>query len=189
MMKPGDVLLYKAPAWKFSNIIPKLIQLITGNSVTHVALYLGSAYDGHIILDALSEGVLIKVMSDSEIRVRKDDFMLCGIARLPEPYYIDSARSLILLKAVKYSRKPYGFLTILNLFLQHGKTRLFPNKPWTTWLKSKDAYICSEVSQLVIEDILMEFNRSSPFPREANLMEPDDYLNKPWEVIPIDDKG
>jgi hypothetical protein len=31
MFKSGDVLLYEAPAWKFSNIIPKLIRLITGD--------------------------------------------------------------------------------------------------------------------------------------------------------------
>ena len=186
MFKPGDVLLYQAPAWKFSNIIPKLIQFITGNKVTHVALYLGCSLDGHLVLDALAGGILIKTMSEFELWSRKDDFTLYGIARLPETHNINPARAFIILEAAKYSRKSYGFLTILNLLLQHGKTRLFPSKAWTTWFKSQDAYICSELCQIVLEDVFVEVKLKSPFMKESNLTEPDDYLSYPWQITLAD---
>lgn len=179
MFKPGDILLYKSePALKFSTVIPKLIQLSTGNNVTHVALYLGTVPGGYLVLDALAGGILLKTLSGDEIYKRKDGFILYGIASLD----IDIPYSNLLREAVKYSRKPYGFITIFNLLLQHGKTRLFPDKSWTTWMKSKDGYICSEVCQLVLESVLQEYIKP-PFIKKANLTEPDDYLVAPWKVV------
>jgi hypothetical protein len=182
MFKPGDVLLYKAKSYlKFSTIIPKIIQLCTGNEVTHVALYLGSTKDGHIILDALTNGILLKTLSNEEIYNRKDDFILHGIARLEGII----PTSDIIIEASIYSRNPYGFLTIINLLLQHGKTRLFPKKLWTTWFKSKNGHICSEVCQLVLENLLQENKFIVPFTKKAHLTEPDDYLVLPWKVTLI----
>ncbi|MCI4435820.1 MAG: hypothetical protein JHC33_03295 [Ignisphaera sp.] len=181
MFKPGDILLYQAEsALKFSTIIPKLIQLSTGNEVTHVALYLGKDPSGnHLVLDALADGILIKSFSDNEIFSRKDSFRLHGIASLD----IEIPTVNLMIEACVYSRKPYGFVTILNLFLQHGKTLLYPNKPWTTWMKSKTGFICSEVCQRVLENLLNENHIIPPFLKEANLTEPDDYLVAPWKVI------
>lgn len=175
MFKPGDILLYKATSWKLSTIIPKLIQLITGNKITHVGLYLGQEEDKHVVLDALAKGgIKIKYFTDIEIHTRKDDFILHGIARLPVEF--DSLNLNLI--ALRYSNKPYGFLTIINLLLQHGKTRLFPNKKWAVWIKSNKGHICSEVSQLVLEEFVKE-----TFQKEACLVEPDEYLSFPWEVI------
>jgi hypothetical protein len=181
MFKPGDILLYQAEsALKFSTIIPKLIQLSTGNTVTHVALYLGQDNKGnHVILDALANGILVKSFSEEEIFTRKDSFRLHGIATLD----IEIPTVNLMIEACVYSRKPYGFVTILNLFLQHGKTLLYPDKPWTTWMKSKNGYICSEVCQRVLENLMHENHITPPFVKEANLTEPDDYLVAPWKVI------
>ncbi len=181
MFKPGDILLYQATANKLSNIIPKCIQLITGNKVTHVSLYLGTSYGSHIILDALANGILIKTFTESELHNRKDGFNLYGIASLD----VDIDVSKILLEASNYSRKPYGFVTIFNLFLQHGKTRIFPKKQWTAWCKSRNGHICSEVSQLVLENVLLQNNIKPPFVKPANLTEPDDYLVAPWRVLDL----
>lgn len=186
MFKPGDVLLYQAPAWKLSNLIPKTIQLITGNKVTHVALYLGPSYDGHNILDALSEGIFMRSLTEAQIYNRKDDFKLYGIARLSTTVN-DTNVSAFLWSASKYTTKKYGYKTIFNLLLQHGKTRLFTKKPWTVWFKSHDAYICSEVTQLAIEDAFRLNQIKFKFPKVACLVEPDDYLSAPWEVTIIGD--
>lgn len=172
MFQPGDVLLYQAEALKVSNIIPRLIRLITGSKVTHVSLYLGEVNQKHIILDALSDGVYIKEMSN--ILNREDDFNLYGIARLPmdkDLYgrFYDIAQA--------FNNKPYGILTIINLLLQHGKA-LITNKEWTTWFKSKRGYICSEVCQLVIKTAV-----DVTFDKPSNLTEPDDYLKYPWILI------
>lgn len=140
MFQPGDVLLYHAEALKISNIIPRLIRLITGNKVTHVALYLGEVNQKHIILDALSDGIYVKEMSN--IINREDDFNLYGIARLPIE---KDLYGRFYEEALKVNNTPYGILTILNLLLQHGKTLIFPKKQWTTAFKSKKGYICSEV--------------------------------------------
>ncbi|MCI4435893.1 MAG: hypothetical protein JHC33_03675 [Ignisphaera sp.] len=183
MFKPGDVLLYTAPALKFSNIIPRLIRLATGNKVTHVAVYLGTNEYGHVILDALSNGVKLKVMSESEIFDRKDDFKLYAISRLPECEAF-SKSSVFMFSAAKYANTHYGYLTILNILLQHGKGRLF-NKPWSVWFKSKKGYICSEVCQLVIEDVLRLNKIRVPFTKIAAITEPDDYLSAPWKVIEL----
>lgn len=176
MLKPGDVLLYTAPAWKFSNLIPKVIQLITGNKVTHVALYIGVEGEKHIILDALADGVNTKIMSEAELYNRLDDFVLLKVARLSDSHLPIDPTGIVLATS-KYVRKKYGFLTILNLFFQHGKTRLFPNKKWTVWFKSNDAYICSQVVQLVYESLGYVFDK------DAALVEPDDYLSEPWNII------
>jgi hypothetical protein len=183
MFKPGDVLLYTAPAWKFSNIIPRLIRLATGNKVTHVAVYLGPNDKGHVILDALASGVKLKVLSETELYDRKDDFKLCAIASLTECAILEKS-SVFMYSAAKYSRTSYGYLTIFNLLLQHGKGRL-SNKPWSVWFKSKNGYICSEVSQLVIEDVLRLNQIPIPFKKPAALTEPDDYLSAPWKVIEL----
>lgn len=182
MFETGDILLYQAvSAFKFSTIIPKLIQLITGNKITHVALYLGQTNGNHVILDALANGILIKTLSNTEIYNRKDDFKLYGISQLN----VEIPVTNLMVEACVYSRKPYGFTTIFNLLLQHGKTRLYPNKQWTTWCKSKDGYICSEVCQKVLEALLSENHIKSPFIKKANLTEPDDYLIAPWKVTEL----
>lgn len=182
MFKPGDILLYQAvSALKFSTIIPRIIQLITGNKITHVALYLGCINGNHIILDALANGILVKSLSNTEIYNRKDDFKLYGISQLD----IEIPITNIMIEACIYSRKPYGFATIFNLLFQHGKTRLYPTKPWTTWFKSKNGYICSEVCQRVLENLLIENNIKLPFIKESNLTEPDDYLVAPWKVTEV----
>jgi hypothetical protein len=181
MFRPGDVLLYTATAWKFSNIIPRLIRVVTGNKVTHVSVYLGANEYGHVILDALSNGVKLKVMKEDELFDRKDDFKLYGIASLLECEAF-SKSSVFMYAAAKYSSTSYGYLTAFNLFLQHGKGRFF-NKPWSIWFKSKRGFICSEVNQLVIEDVLRLNNIPTPFKKPAALTEPDDYLVSPWKVI------
>lgn len=181
MFISGDVLLYSAPNWKFITIFPKLIQLITGNKVTHVALYLGikEGTDLHLILEALDNGVYIKAFTEEELHTRSNGFILCGVARLPQlPQNV-----IALWPAAKYTTKPYGILTILNLLCQHGKTRIFPKKSWSVWFKSKNAYICSEVTQLVLEDILRVAQVKYTFNRPACLVEPDDYLSSPYEII------
>ena len=183
MFKPGDVLLYTAPALKFSNIIPRLIRLATGNKVTHVAVYLGKNDTGHVILDALSNGVQLKVMSEDHLYDRQDDFKLCAIASLDECKPLSSS-SVFMFSAAKYASTRYGYLTIFNLLLQHGKGRIF-NKPWSIWFKSKKGYICSEVSQLVIEDVLRLNQISVPFKKPAAITEPDDYLSDPWKVVEL----
>lgn len=182
MFKPGDVLLYESqPGLKFGTVIPKLIQLCTGNKIMHTALYLGCTSEGHVILDALADGVLLKTFSESELYLRPEELVLSAVARLEANIPLLDVMS----KASKYSLKPYGFVTITNLLLQHGKTRLFPKKSWTTWFKSKNGYICSEVCQLVLEELLRENKQPIPFPKLANLTEPDDYLSAPWKVISV----
>lgn len=174
MFLPGDILLYDAPAIRFNNIIPRLIRLITGNRVTHVALYLGELRGKHIILDALSDGIYVKDMDD--IVSRDDGFKLYGISRLEN----QSHSGMYLTLAQQYNKSPYGILTILNLLLQHGYGRLFPHRAWKTWFRSEKGYICSEVCQLVVEDV-----ESIKFPKPANLTEPDDYLSYPWIVTKV----
>jgi hypothetical protein len=173
MFKPGDVLLYTAPAWKFSNLIPKGIQLITGNKMTHVALYINQEGANHIVLNADSKGIFTLSMTEAELYSRKDDFELYGIARLSNqlinPDLLRQASS-------SFFGKKYGYLTILNLLLQHGMGRLF-NKEWKIWFKSNDAYICSESTQLVYEKMGFKFKKI------ASLTEPDDFLTDPWIFI------
>lgn len=181
MFIPGDVLLYTAPKWNFSTVYSKIIQLITGNRITHVALYLAvSSIPGkHLILEALSTGIHIKTVTEDEIYIHEDGFVLCGISRL----LVLPTNPVLLWSAAKYNTKPYGILTIINLLLQHGKTRLFPNKSWTSWFKSKNAYICSEVTQLVLEDVLKANQIKYSFKKDACLVEPDDYLSAPFKVL------
>ena len=182
MFKPGDILLYTAPALKFDNIVPRLIRVITGNKVTHVAVYLGMINESHIVIEALSDGVKIRTYSDKGIRDREDDFKLYGIAKLPN-LDINPKNKTFAVAASSYTQVPYGYLTILNLLLQHGRGWIFPKKPWTVWFKSKRGYICSEVAQLVIADVLKLNNINITFPKPAAVTEPDDYLVSPWKVI------
>jgi len=170
MFSPGDVLLYKAQAWKFSNALAKCIQIITGNQIIHVALYLNGHGDDHFILEALSDGVYIKHVTTQEIYHHNRDFELVGIASLPYTF------TNLLTCAEKYNDKKYGFLTILNLLLQHGMGRLA--QPWKIWFQSKDAYICSQVTQLVLQDAI----KNIEFPKPAAITEPDDYAVFPWKV-------
>lgn len=181
LFSPGDVLLYQAPAIKLSNTFPELIRLITGNKVIHVALYLGYN-NGHVILEALSDGVNIKTLGNTEIYDRVNGFKLYGISRLPN-ISISSNNIVFMVAAAKYNKSPYGYLTILNLLFQHMKTRIFPKLPWTVWFKSKHGYICSEVSRLVLQDVLEINNIKLPFLKPAAVTEPDDYLAAPWKVI------
>lgn len=174
MFKPGDVLLYTAPAWKFSNLIPKGIRLVTGNKMTHVALYINQEYSKHIVLDASIKGIFTLRMTEAELYNRKDDFELYGIARLKDMPPLDE-NSLIRISSSFFGKK-YGYLTILNLLLQHGMGRLF-NKEWKIWFKSNDAYVCSELTQLVYEKIGFKFDKP------ASLTEPDDFLKEPWIII------
>jgi hypothetical protein len=157
--------------------------LATGNKVTHVAVYLGTNNDGHVILDALSKGIKIKVVPEAWLYDRSDDFKLYGIARLPNMEQF-SKTSVFMYSAAKYAESSYGYLTILNLLLQHGMGKFF-NKSWTIWFKSKRGYVCSEVSQLVIEDVLRLNQLKSPFKKLATITEPDDYLTDPWKVIKV----
>ena len=63
------------------------------------------------------------------------------------------------------------------------KSRLLvPKKSWSSWCKSKKGYICSEVTQLVIEETLRREGINFTFPKIACLVEPDDYLSFPWQV-------
>ena len=182
MFNPGDVLLYEAPAWQFKNFFAKCIQLIQGNDVIHVALYLKPSGSNHIILEALTDGVKIKTMSTNELRNRSNGFVLFGTSRLKENSSCFDA-GMVFIDSFVYNGRSYGFLTDFNLFLQHGKTKLFKKLPWTVWFHSKDKYICSEVTQLVLESVL-EYNlKPNPFPKKACLTEPDDYLNENiWSV-------
>lgn len=170
--KPGDVLLYEVPGTGIYTIVPKLIRLCTGNKIVHVALYIGMDRGNHLILDAQAYG--IRIMAFQDIINRPDGFKLSAVANLE---CIDKPAYDYLEVAYNYCEKPYGILTIFNLFLQHGKTRLFPKSKWSTWFKSKKGYICSEVCQLVVEEVL-----ETKFPKPANLTEPDDYLSAPWKV-------
>lgn len=175
MFNPGDVLLYAAPAWKFSNLIPKGIQLVTGNKVTHVVLYLCQEYDKHVVLDASTKGIYTLKMSEAELYNRMDYFQLYGIARLNNFDYLSHQNNIIRISS-RFFAKNYGYLTILNLLFQHGMGRLF-NKEWKVWFKSNDSYICSEMVQLVYEILGFKFNKP------ACLTEPDDFLSPPWTVI------
>ncbi len=182
---PGDILLYTAPALQFSNIIPKLIRLVEGSQVEHVAIYLG--YNkGHVILEALSDGVKIKTLSDTEIYTRTikpaNGFVLYGVSRL-QNIEVSSKNTVFTISAAKYNQSPYGYLTDINMLLQHGKCILFPKKPWTVWFKSKKGYICSEVAQLTMGDVLELNNIPLPFKKIACLTQPSDYLYEPWQVI------
>jgi len=173
MFKPGDVLLYESTGLTFKNLIAEGIRLITGNKVIHVAFYWGKKGDEHTIIEALgSVGVDVKELTDESIVNHPDGFRLFGVARLEDI-------PTVAYKTYDYIGSPYGYLTITNLMFQHGKTRLFPKKPWTTWFKSKEGYICSELCQLIVEDALPDFK----FPKQAHLVEPDDYLSAPWKVV------
>jgi len=173
MFSTGDVLLYTAPRLTFANLVPRLIRLVTGNKIVHVALYIEPEInDKHFILEALFDGVYIKAYSEAELYERMNGFKLYGVARLPNVTV--NANALVSF-AMRYNNKKYGILTILNLLLQHGKTRLFPRKKWSVWFKSKDAYTCSELTQLALEEY---FNPA----KAAALVEPDDYLGKPWKI-------
>ena len=184
MFQPGDVLLYTAPALKFDNIVPRFIRVITGNKVTHVAVYLGMVNENHLVVEALSDGIKIRTYSETTIADRKDDFKLYGIARLPN-LEVDFKNKIFAVSAAKYTHAPYGYLTILNLLLQHSRGWIVPKKPWVVWFKSKKGYVCSEVAQLVIGDVLELNNIPSPFKKPAAVTEPDDYLVSPWEVIKV----
>lgn len=187
MFQPGDVLLYTAPPLTFKNLISHGIRLVQGSQVEHVAIYLGANDTGHIILEALSDGVNLKTLSDSEIYTRTikpaDGFVLYGIARLPD-MKVSLSNKVFVLSAAKYDKAPYGYLTDVNILFQHGMGRLF-NKTWKVWFKSKKGYICSEVAQLVVEDVFNLFNIPLPFKKIACLTEPDDYLKEPWAVIKV----
>jgi len=185
---PGDILLYTSPGLKFSNLISNGIRLVEGNKVIHVAVYLGSNAKGHAIVEALPDGVKIKSLSNTDIYNRVDNhangLTLYGIARLPN-MEVSSKNTVFAVSAAKYSQSPYGYLTDVNIFLQHGKTKVFPKKPWTVWCKSKKGYICSEVAQLVVGDVLELNNIPLPFKKIACLTEPDDFLYYPWQVITV----
>ena len=173
MFSTGDVLLYTAPRLTFANLVPRLIRLVTGNKVTHVALYIDTDEDNtHIILEALFDGVYIKILSEAELYERMNGFKLYGTARLPD---VTINPNTLASFAMRYNQKKYGLLTILNLLLQHGKTRLFPKKEWSVWFKSKDAYTCSELTQLALEEYFKPT-------KAAALVEPDDYLGSPWKI-------
>ena len=173
MFSPGDVLLYEAPSLTFANLVPRLIRLVTGNKVTHVALYIEPELDdNHFILEALFDGIAIKTISEAELYNRLNGFKLKGVARLPN---VIVNRNALASFAIRHNNKKYGLLTILNLLLQHGKTRLFPKKEWSVWFKSKDAYTCSELTQLALEEYFKPT-------KAAALVEPDDYLGSPWKI-------
>lgn len=182
MFKPGDVLLFCGRAWTFKNLMSKCIRLVTGNEITHVALYLKPFEDKHVILEALSNGVLIQVLTTAELYYKSNGDRLQGISRLLIAK--DKDLSQVFTHAYPYHGKKYAYLTDVNLLLQHGKTRIFPKRPWTIWFKSdKSKFICSEVTQLVLEKALMELNVNPPFLKIPALTEPDDYLNTTlWEV-------
>jgi hypothetical protein len=188
MFNPGDILLYTSPGLKFNNLISNGIRLIQGSKVSHVALYVGANERGHVILEALSDGVNLKTLVGDEIYNRKlkpaDGLTLCGIARLPN-IKVSLGNTVFAIASAKYTQSPYGYLTDVNILLQHGKTRIFPKKPWTVWFKSKKGYICSEVAMHVIQDVLQLYNMPIPFKKIPALTEPDDYLIDPWEVIEL----
>ena len=187
LFNPGDVLLYTSPGLKFSNLISNGIRLVQGSEIIHVALYLGANFNGHIIIEALTDGIKIKTLSDKELHNRTikpaDGLVLYGIARLPK-IQVSLANTIFAVAAEKYTPAPYGYLTDLNLFFQHGMGRLF-NKTWKMWFKSKKGYICSEVAQLVVGDVLNSFHIPLPFKKVACLTEPDDFLKSPWKVTKV----
>ena len=164
---PGQVLLYSSPHLKFNNILANGIRLIEGNKVIHVSLYLGNNF----IIEALSDGVKIKYLSD--LVNRDNGMVLYGISSLPNfmPTF-----DILTLFANIFINKPYGYLTDINILFQHGKCLLFPKKPWTVWFKSQNGFICSEL----ILSILVNFNLK--FPKIPALTEPDDFLSAPWVV-------
>ncbi len=165
---PGDVLLYTSPHLKFNDILAHGVRLIEGSQVIHVALYLGNS----LIIEALNGKVSIKYLP--ELVNRTNGMVLYGISRLDgfnETY--DSLNKI----ASTFNNKPYGYLTDINILFQHGKCLLFPNKPWTVWFKSKDAYMCSETVLLIYQ----AFGKT--FTKLACLTEPDDLLKAPWTVI------
>ena len=169
-MNPGDVLLYKCPgSLELSNIFAHGIKLIEGNEIIHVALLIGFTFDHYVILEALENGVRIKWVKD--VINRDNGLVLDRIATIPN-FQFDSKKLYAI--ASEFDGKPYGYLTDLNILLQHGKSRLFPNKEWTVWFKSKNGHMCSETTQLVYEALGMHFQKL------AALTEPDDYLSTPW---------
>ena len=172
MFSTGDVLLYTAPRLTFANLVPRLIRLVTGNKIVHVDLYIGPDHGNHVILEALFDGVRLRTFSEAELYERMNGFKLHSTAKLPN---VEISPVTLMAIAVNYEGKKYGYLTILNLLLQHGKTRLFPNKQWSILFTSKDAYTCSQLTQLALEDY---FNPLKP----AALVEPDDFLARPWRV-------
>jgi hypothetical protein len=184
MFSPGDILLYNSPGLKFTNLISNGIRLVQGNRVCHVAIYLGANERGHVILEALTDGVKLKTLVGDEIYTRTQKpakgLVLYGVASLPN-IKVSFGNNVFALAAAKYDLEPYGYLTDLNLLLQHGMGRLF-NKKWKIWFKSKRGYICSEVAQLVIKDVLQLYNMPVPFEKPAALVEPDDYTKAPWKV-------
>lgn len=189
MFNPGDILLYDARALKFATIIPKLIRLITGNKITHVAMYLKKDGENHIILDALISGVKLKTLTTSQLYDRsKENFKLYGISRLPEIELLPDVvkkTDMFLWMAEKYAPSPYAIKTICNLLLQHGIGRIYPDKQWKVSFKSSKGYICSEACQLVMEDIIKLNQINITFTKVAAITEPDDYLKAPWKVITL----
>lgn len=184
MFSPGDILLYTSPGLKFTNLISNGIRLVQGNKVCHVAIYLGANDYGHVILEALTDGVKLKTLVGDEIYTRTEKpakgLVLYGVAKLPS-IRVSLGNNVFILAAAKYNLYPYGYLTDLNLLFQHGMGRLF-NKKWKLWFKSKEGYICSEVAQLVIQDVLKLYSMPVPFKKIAALTEPDDFTKAPWEV-------
>lgn len=175
MYKSGDVLLYESTGLTFKNLIAESIRLITGNRVIHVAFYWGTRGERHTIVESLgSVGVDVKELTDEELVNHPDGFRLFGISRL-------EGAPMVVYKTYDYIGSHYGYLTIINLMFQHGKTRLFPKRPWTTWFKSRDGYICSELCQLIVEQAIPDYK----FPKLAHLVEPDDYLTAPWKTYDI----
>ena len=119
LFNPGDILLYTSPGLKFDNLISNAIQLIQGSKVCHVAMYIGANERGHVILEALVDGVNLKTLVDNEIYVRKikpaDGLVLCGIARLPN-IGVSLNNTVFAVAASKYTENPYGYLTDLIQF-------------------------------------------------------------------------
>lgn len=176
MFAPGDILLYEPNAFTFQNLIPEGIRLVEGNKVVHVAVYIGLASTGFYIIEAMTDGVHLKVIPD--LINRSNGFKLYGTASLPNQKFNFTD---LWSEAHKYDDKPYGYLTDGNLLLQHGMSRLFPNRPWQVWFKSKKGFICSELALLIISKFCNNFT----FPKVPALTEPDDFLKSPWVVTLI----
>ena len=169
-LQVGDILLYKsATGFKFSTLVPELIRLCTGNKIIHTAMYLGEQEGKPLIIESAGNGVNLYRLNDVMYR---QYYTLVAIARLP-----NLPKEAYAYKTYRYVGAHYGVLTIINILFQHGKCRIFPKRPWTTWFKSSEAYICSELCQRLVEDVT-----SMTFPKPAHLVEPDDFLAYPWEI-------
>lgn len=178
MFQPGDILLYGVNLLTCKNIVPRLIQLIQGSTVIHVAIYVNKDEQGnHIICEALlCDGVTKKVFTETTIITRPDGFILLGTKRHPEIKNVINLDKIV----AKYIGKKYAKLTIINILFQHGMSRILTKRVWTNWFTSKDAFICSQLALTIIEDVLKENNIPYTFTKVPSLTEPDDYLKNPW---------